>query len=102
MVASEVESMMGKPAEIRPMEVDGLRADVWVYLRSGLPIQKEVTTGMRETAFVDPISGRELTRQEPIMGYVTETPRLELRLLIFNGSLVNWSQIVVGSDRTFS
>lgn len=84
------------------MEVNGVKADVWVYVREGTPKRREITTGMREIQWIDPVSGRELTRQEPILGWVTETPQLELRLLIFKGSLVNWTQIVLGADSQFS
>lgn len=100
--AAQVEQLVGKPAEVRPLEANDIKAEVWVYLRAGVPVTREVTTGVREIHWVDPISGRELTRQEPIIGYETETPQLELRLLMFHGKLVNWSQVVRGSDRSFN
>ena len=100
MKAGEVEGLLGAPVEIRPMEIEGLKAEVWVYLRTGKPMTREITTGMRDVHYVDPISGRELIRQEPIIGYQTQTPNLELRLLMFNGSLLNWSEIVQSISQT--
>ena len=102
MDAAQVERLVGKPEEVRPMVVNDIRAEVWIYLRSGVPVTRDVTTGMREVHWVDPISGRELTRQEPIIGYETETPQIELRLLMFRGNLVNWTQVAHGSDRSFN
>ena len=102
MTPAQIEQVLGKPAEIRPMHAGEHDAEVWIYLRQGDPVVRQVTTGMREVPYVDPLTGVQKTLSEPIYAYVTETPRLELRLLVFQGSLVHWRQSVRGSDKTFS
>lgn len=93
MSAAQVEQVAGSPEEVQTTEINGAPAEIWVYTRSGHPVLREVTTGTREVPYVDPISGRELVRQEPIIGYATVTPSIEVRLVLFRGALISWSEV---------
>lgn len=93
MNSAQVEQVAGSPDEVQTTEINGAPAEIWVYTRSGNPVLREVTTGTREVPYVDPISGRDLVRQEPIIGYATVTPSIEVRLVLFRGALISWSEI---------
>lgn len=92
MSAAQVERAAGRPDEILDTQFNGVPAETWVYIRSGKPTLHAVTTGTRDVPYVDPITGRDLVRQEPIIGYATVTRSVEIRLLMYRDSLVSWSE----------
>ncbi len=96
---SEIKTILGRPTAVRPMESGDGKAEVWVYDRPVKTAVRPVSTGMRDVPWVDPITGEMRMLQEPIIEYETESRRVELRLLMFHGHLINWAEIPLGTRR---
>lgn len=92
MPADRVSALLGAPGAIKPNSRPDVISDIWVYTRTISGPTRQVTAEMREVPFIDPLTGRMRSIQEPIYKtertYFTETTEL----LMVNGLLTEWKQ----------
>jgi hypothetical protein len=90
--SAQVETLLGKPAEIRPFSVkDGdLQSEVWIYRVIVEEKEWQVPTGVREIPAVNPRTGQAIVIQEPI--YETQQVRTTdiVELLMVEQQLLEW------------
>ena len=88
--SAQVETLLGKPAEIRPFSVENgdLRSEVWIYRVIVEEKEWQVPTGIREIPAVNPRTGQSIVIQEPIYETqqvrttdIVELPMVEQQLL---------------------
>jgi len=95
MPAEEVIRLIGKPAEIKPMETTEGKAETWIYRRELGHQTRQVVTGMRQVpTYVGPGMGDGADAQsgmsmrgEPIYQMETTTTYQVTSLLMFDGKL---------------
>lgn len=98
----QIKELLGQPTAVRPMEAGDGKSEVWVYNRTGKQRVRETVATMSDVPWVDPITGEMRMLKEPVISYITETYKVELRLLMYRGHLINWAEVPVGMQRTYN
>jgi hypothetical protein len=92
MTGAELRQALGEPETIAPVEAPEGKAEVWTYHRKDAVGVRQVVTSVRNVPFADPLTGAMRSIQEPIYGQETVYAEEELKLLLFQDSLIEWKR----------
>jgi hypothetical protein len=92
MTTEQVRNLLGQPAEIKPFKTGEIGAYVWTYRRSLNSGVRQVTTGMREVPYIDPLTGATRTMREPVYSNEIIVIHETVELLMFQDRLAEWKR----------
>lgn len=101
MPGAELETLLGKPKEVRPFVVDGVTSEVWVFERRLQGKTRQVVVRMQEVPYVDPITGVMRMIQEPVHENETTTVIETIEVLMFSDVVAEWKRSL-DSERAFN
>ena len=89
MDAEELLAALGEPISVEQVDAERPGIEIWTYAKENSQVQL-VTTGMRETPYIDPISGVETTIKDPILSPMRTSVEEKTKFLVADGKVVSW------------
>jgi hypothetical protein len=87
--AAQVRSLLGEPAEIKPVPAP-LATEIWVYRRKISEVDQPAPLGSREVPVTNPITGVTSTTTEPVYQIQTVIVFETVELLMIEQRLTGW------------
>jgi outer membrane protein assembly factor BamE (lipoprotein component of BamABCDE complex) len=104
MSAREVEQLLGKPAEIKPMNAPSGKAEVWIYRERKGEVSKQIQVGSKPITIMvkgpDGVDRQQVISEEIIYKMQNDITEETLSLLIFNGQFIE-KKVTTGVRREF-
>ena len=92
MTAGEVRKLWGKPEQVKTIEVNGEKVDLWVYRQSVNGPVRDVVDGQQEVTVTDPFTGTVRIVREPVYRQEFTVVKVTIVLQMIAGKLVGWEQ----------
>jgi hypothetical protein len=99
MTVDQLRTTLGAPDEVRPMRATVQAGDVWTYQRTRTDVNL-VAGRVENVPYIDPATGIERTVENPVYSQESRAVHEELRLLVFDGKLLEW-RILRHTDRSY-
>jgi len=93
LTGAQVIALLGPPATTKPLSSGGDRARIWSYPFRGTTEVHPVAVGTQEIPAMNPLTGRETTRSEPVYQNQTVDVTDTLHLLMLDDRLIEWSVV---------
>lgn len=90
LTAAEVRTLLGAPVSIKPIAVGEAKGENWSYSFDGPIATHMQQVATQEVPAVNPITGRDITRPEPVFQNQDVQTIDTLHLLLFEGRLIEW------------
>ena len=89
LTGEQVRALLGAPATTKPIAAGGVTGQIWSYLFRSTDV-RSVAVATQELPAVNPLTGKDTTRTEPIYKDQTVETTDTLHLLMVGDQLVEW------------
>ncbi len=90
LTGEQVIALIGPPAATKPITTGGLNARIWSYPFRGATDVRLVPVATQDVPAINPLTGRETTRTEPVYQNQTIEVTDTLHLLMVEDQLIEW------------
>lgn len=89
LTGSQVRELLGAPAASKPLTTGGVNGQIWSYPFRATEVRM-VAVATQDVAAVNPLTGQNITRTEPVFQNQTIETTDTLHLLMVDDRLVEW------------